>query len=104
MLPPNHNLTDTILGTSSQRADLLQQEASNSRGARWVRKLASIALVLVIVGLLAAVVMGPSVAVNWIVTYLVPVGVLLTPLLGASWLLTRTIAKSPPPPFRDRMQ
>lgn len=92
MHPPNHNTTETYLRTTYVREDLLRQEAHNSRAgrvahrvARWVRTIARVAFVLLVVGILAATVVGPGAAIGWVVTYLIPTLV----ILGVVGLLVR---------------
>ncbi len=61
MSPHNPNLTETSLGTMYEREDILRQEAHNGRAgrvARWVRTIARVAVVLLVVGILAAMVVG----------------------------------------------
>ncbi len=78
MRPQTHNPTDTYLGSMYVREDLLRQEARNSRFlARRVRTIARVALVLFAVGIVAAILVGPGVAIGWIGTYLIPMVVLL---------------------------
>jgi hypothetical protein len=62
MKPPTRNTTETFLGTMYEREDLLRQEAQNSRMgrvaygmARWVRMIARVAFVLLVVGILVAI-------------------------------------------------
>ena len=96
MHPPNRNTTETILGTTYVREDLLRQEAHNSRMgrvahrvARWVRTIARIMFVLLVVGIPAAIVVGPGVAIGWVVTFLVPTLVILGVVVGTILLVAR---------------
>ena len=72
MHPPNHRPTETFLGSMYVREDLLRQEAHNSRVVRWVRTIARVALVLFAVGIVAAILVGPGVAIGWVGTHLIP--------------------------------
>ncbi len=87
MHPPNHKPTETILGTSYVREELLRQEARNRRPMATLSAL--LAVVLAIVGLLAAVVVGPGEAIGWVVTYLMPTLVILGVVFGVVGLLVR---------------
>lgn len=85
MYPPNHKPTETYIGTSDVREDLLRQEARN-RGPLAALS-AMLAVVLVIVGLLAAVVVGPGAAIGWVVIYLIPTLVILGVVVGTIFLV-----------------
>jgi uncharacterized Tic20 family protein len=87
MHPSNHKLTETILGTSYVREELLRQEARSRRPLAALSAL--LAVVLVIVGFLAAVVVGPSEAVGWVVIYLTFTLVILGVVFGVVGLLVR---------------
>jgi hypothetical protein len=87
MHPSNHKPTETILGTSYAREDLLRQEARSRRPLAALSAL--LAVVLVIVGLLAAVFVGPGEAIGWVVTYLIPTLVILGVMFGVVGLLVR---------------
>jgi hypothetical protein len=102
MHPPNHRPTETILGTTYIREDLLRQEAHNSRLARRVRTIARVALVLFAVGIVAAILVGPGVAIGWIGTYLIPMVVLLALGLFVLSLLVGLINRIPLPRGWDR--
>jgi hypothetical protein len=91
MYPPNHKPTETYIGTSDLREDLLRQEARNRRPLAALSAL--LAVVLVIVGLLAAVVVGPGGAIGWLVAYLLPTLVILGALVGAFGLLMWGVIK-----------
>jgi hypothetical protein len=56
MHPPNHKPTETYIGNTDVREDLLRQEASKRHPLSALS--AMLALVLVILGVLAAVVVG----------------------------------------------
>ena len=65
MRPQTHNPTETYLGSMYVREDLLRQEAHKSRVgrvahrlARWVRTMARIVFVLLVVGIPAAIAFG----------------------------------------------
>ena len=85
MHPPNHKPTETILGTFYVREELLRQEARNRRPMATLSAL--LAVVLVTVGLLAAVVVGPGEAIGWVVTYLIPTLVILGVVVGTIFLV-----------------
>jgi hypothetical protein len=89
MHPPNHRPTETFLGSMDVREDLLRQEAHNSRVARWVRTIAKAAFVLMVVGVVAAILVGPGIAIGWVGAYLVPVVAVLGVMFGAFGLLVR---------------
>jgi hypothetical protein len=93
MKPPNRNTTETFLGAMYEREDLLRQEAQNSRMARWGRMIARVALVLLVVGILAAITVGPGRAIDWLGAYLIPVLVVLGGIVGvfglAAWEITK---------------
>ena len=87
------NPTETSLGASHQRDDFLGQEARNSRVARRVRTIARVAFVLLVVGILAAIDVGPGAAIGWVGAYLFPVMAVLGVMLGAFGLLLWGILK-----------
>ncbi len=87
MRPPNRKPTETSLRTTYERDELLGQEAHSSRAARWVRTIARVAFVLLVVGVVAAIVVGPGQAINWIVTDLLPMVVLLGVVFGVVGLM-----------------
>jgi hypothetical protein len=93
MHPPNHRPTETFLGSMYVREDLLRQEAHNSRVARWVRTIARVALVLFAVGIVAAILVGPGVAIGWVGTYLIPVVAVLGVIVGVYGLLMWGVLK-----------
>jgi hypothetical protein len=95
MKPPNRNTTETFLGAMYEREDLLRQEAQNSRMgrvayrmARWVRMIARVAFVLLVVGILAAITVG------------VITGVIIASLALLVWAVKRL----PNPPYRNWWQ
>ena len=102
MHPPNHTPTERYLGTSDKRRGPLPQESRNRRLARLGRvgiaTLAAVVLVLV----LAAVVVGPGRAIDWLGNYLVPVVVLLAVGLFVLSLLVGLLLKIPFPRMWDR--
>ena len=83
MRPPNLNPTETSLGASHQRDDFLGQEARNSRLPQRVRTIARVVFVLLVVGIVAAIVVGPGMAIGWVGTYLIPVVAILGVMFGA---------------------
>ena len=96
MHPPNRNTSETILGSMYVREDLLRQEAHNSRVgrvahrvARWVRTIARIMFVLLVVGIPIAISVGPGEAIGWVVTYLIPALVILGVVVGTIFLVAR---------------
>lgn len=71
------------------------------------RRLAVLAamLVVVFVGLLAAMmVVGPGEAIDWVGTYLFPVGVITGVVIAALALLVQTVKRLPTSPLRDWYQ
>jgi hypothetical protein len=104
MNPQNPNPTETILGTMPERDDLLRQEAFNGRAGRWVRTIARGAFVLLVAGILAATVVGPGRAIDWVGSYLIPVAVILGVITAVLALLVWVIETTPDPPYRDRLQ
>jgi hypothetical protein len=93
MHPPNHNTTETILGTTYVRDTLLHQEAHNSRVVRRVRAIAKVAFVLMVVGIVAAILVGPGIAIGWVGAYLFPVVAVLGVMFGAFGLLMWGVLK-----------
>ena len=104
MHPLNLNSTETSLGASHQRDDFLEQEASKSRVARWGRTIARVVLVFLVAGILAAIAVGPSAAIDWLVNYLIPVGVITGVIIASLALLVWAVKRLPNPPYRDRLQ
>src|SRR5918997_6742528 len=102
MHPPNHRPTETRFGRSHQHEDTLSREAHHSRVARWVQGIAKVAVVLVIVGLVALLVVGPGKAIDWLVTYVYPVAVILAMGLFVLVLLVGLLLKIPFPRGWDR--
>ncbi len=99
-----HNPTETSLGTMYAREHLLRQEAHNGRLRRRVRMIARVALVLLVVGILAAIVVGLESVGYWVGTFIIPVVVTLGVVIAVLALLVWVIEKSPDPPYRDRLQ
>ncbi len=89
MHPPNHRPTETDLGTSDERRDLLRQQARNRRSRAALYTM----LVVVLVGILAAIVMGPGRVIDWLGAYLIPVLVVLGVIVGVFGLAAWEIAK-----------
>lgn len=96
MNPPNRNTTETVLRSMYVREDLLRQQAHNSRMgrvahrlARWIRTIARIMFVLLVVGIPAAIAVGPGEAIGWLVTYLIPALVILGVVVGTIFLVAR---------------
>jgi hypothetical protein len=100
MYPPTPNPTET----SHEREALLWQEARGSRVTRWGRAIARAVLVLLVVGILAAIVVGLEGFVYWVGTFIIPVVVTLGVVIAVLALLVWVIERSPAPPFRDRLQ
>ena len=111
MRPQTHNPTETLLGAMYEREDLLLREAQDSRmgrvahrAARWVRRIARILFVLLVVGIPAAIAFGPVAAIGWFITYLIPAAVITGVIIASLALLVWVIERSPDPPYRDRLQ
>ena len=71
------------------------------------RRLVALAamLVVVFVGLLAAmIVVGPGRAIDWVVSYLIPVGMITGVVIAALALLVWVVKRLPTSPFRDWYQ
>jgi hypothetical protein len=100
MYPPTPNPTET----SHEREALLWQEARGSRVTRWGRAIARAVLVLLVVGILAAIVVGLEGFGYWVGTFIIPVVVTLGVVITVLALLVWVIERSPAPPFRDRLQ
>ena len=84
MNPPDRNPTERILGTMYERDDLLLQRARNGRPARWVRTIARVTFVLLLLALVPFLLAGPYGAIGWAGTYLVPV-VVVSLVLGCAF-------------------
>jgi uncharacterized membrane protein len=93
MHPPNHRPTEMYLGTSDERRDLLRQQARNRRSRAALYTM----LVVVLLGILAAIFVGPGRAIDWLGTYLVPVAAILAMGVCVLVLLVRLINKIPFP-------
>jgi uncharacterized membrane protein (DUF485 family) len=98
------NPTETSLGKMYSREDLLRQEAHNGRLRRRVRMIARVAVVLLVVGILAAIVVGLESFAYWVGTFVIPVVVILGMVIAVLALLVWVIERSPDPPYRDRLQ
>jgi hypothetical protein len=61
--------------------------------ARRVRTIAKVAFVLMVVGVVAAILVGPSIAIGWFGAYLFPVVAVLGVMLGAFGLLMWGVLK-----------
>jgi protein-S-isoprenylcysteine O-methyltransferase Ste14 len=105
MHPPNHRPTEMYLGTSDDRRDLLRQQAVGRRQARPGRaSVATLAAVVFLVLVLAAVVVGPGRAIDWLVNYLIPVGVITGVIIASFALLLYAFKRLPESPLRDWWQ
>jgi hypothetical protein len=100
MYPPTPNPTET----SHEREALLWQEARGSRVTRWGRAIARAVLVLLVVGILAAIVVGLEGFGYWVGTFIIPAVVTLGVVITVLALLVWEIERIPAPPFRDRLQ
>ncbi len=89
MHPPNHRPTEMNLGTSDDRRDLLRQQARNRRSRAALYTM----LVVVLVGILAAIFVGPGRVIDWLGAYLIPVLVVLGVIVGVFGLAAWEIAK-----------
>ena len=93
------------------REDLLRQQAHNSRMgrlahrvARWVRTIARIVFVLLVVDIPWAIAVGPGAAIGWVVTYLIPVAVITGTIIASLALLLWASKRLPESPLRDWYQ
>ena len=93
MHQPNRKPTETSFGASHERDDLMGQQLRNSRLRRWVRAVTRVAFVLLVAGILAAIIVGPARAIDWIGSYLVPVATVLGVVVGAFGLLMWGVIK-----------
>ena len=59
------------------------------------------AVVVVLAGIVAATVVGPGKAIDWLVNYLVPVGAITGVIIAALALLVWAVKSLPNPPFRN---
>lgn len=101
MHPPIPSSTETSLGASYIREDLLQREARNNHVARLVRTSARIVFVLLVVDIAWAIAYGPGAAIGWIVTYLSPVAVITGAIIASLALLLWASKRLPESPLRD---
>jgi protein-S-isoprenylcysteine O-methyltransferase Ste14 len=62
------------------------------------------AVVVVLAGIVAATVVGPGKAIDLLVNYLVPVGVITGVIIAALALLVWAVKRLPNPPYRDWWQ
>ena len=99
-----HNPTETSFGASREREEALGREANDVRVARLGKTIAKVAAVLAAAVLAALVVAEPDVAINWVATYLIPVGVVLAVVIAVLALLVWVIERLLTPPYRDRWQ
>ncbi len=104
MHPPTPNPTETSLGMFNEREDLLEQVARKSRVARWGRAIARVAFILLVVGILAVITVGPGRAIDWVGSYLIPVAVITGVVIASLALLVWVVKRLPESPFRDRLQ
>ena len=104
MRPQNLNPTETSLGASHRRDDFLWHEARNSRVVRRVRTIAKAAFVLMVVGIVAAIAVGPGRAIDWLVNDLMPVAVITGVIIAAFALLLYAFKRLPESPLRDWYQ
>ena len=89
MRPPTPNPTETSLGRSNERGDLLELEARDGRVARWGRAIARVAVVFSVLVLAVLIFGQPGGVIAWIVTDLIPVVLVLGIVCGvygvAAW-------------------
>jgi protein-S-isoprenylcysteine O-methyltransferase Ste14 len=69
------------------------------------RRLAALSTI-VVVGLVAvaATVVGPAKAIDWLVNYLIPVGVITGVIIASLALLVWAVKRLPNPPYRNWWQ
>jgi protein-S-isoprenylcysteine O-methyltransferase Ste14 len=70
------------------------------------QRLAALAttVVVVLAGIVAGTVVGPGKAIDWLVNYLVPVGVITGVIIAALALLVWAVKRLPNPPYRNWWQ
>ena len=83
---------------------VLMRHANRTPADRRLLAALSTMLVVVFVVVLAAIVVGPSRAIGWIVTYLIPVVMILGVVIAVLALLVWALKKLPTPPYRDWWQ
>jgi protein-S-isoprenylcysteine O-methyltransferase Ste14 len=84
---------------------VLMRHANRTPANRRLLAALSTMLVVVFVVVLAAfVVVGPGRAIGWIVTYFIPVGVILGVVIAVLALLVWALKRLPTPPYRDWWQ
>ena len=100
-----HDLADSGASDRCVKKEVvLMRHANRTPANRRLLAALSTMLVVVFVGLLAAIVMGPGRAIGWIVTYFIPVGVILGVVIAVLALLVWALKKLPTPPYRDWWQ
>ena len=83
---------------------VLMRHANRTSANRRLLAALSTMLVVVFVVVLAAIVVGSGRAIGWIVTYLIPVGVILGVVIAVLALLVWALKRLPTPPYRDWWQ
>ena len=83
---------------------VLMRHANRTPANRRLLAALSTMLVVVFVVVLAAIVVGPGRAIGWIVTYLIPVVMILGVVTAVLALLVWALKKLPTPPYRDWWQ
>jgi protein-S-isoprenylcysteine O-methyltransferase Ste14 len=83
---------------------VLMGHANRTPANRRLLAALSTMLVVVFVVVLVAIVMGPGRAIGWIVTYLIPVVMILGVVIAVLALLVWALKKLPTPPYRDWWQ
>ncbi len=104
MHPPIPSSTETSLGASYIREDLLQREARSNHVARSVRTIAGIVFVLLVVSIPWAIAVGPGAAIGWLVTYLIPVAAITGAIIASLALSLWASKRLPGSPLRDWYQ
>ncbi len=102
---PYHDLADSGASDRCVKKEVVLMRHENGTPAN-PRRLAALStmLVVVFVGLLAAIVVGSGRAIGWIVTYLIPVVMILGVVIAVLALLVWALKKLPTPPYRDWWQ
>ncbi len=85
-----------------QNEEVVLMRHENGTPANRQRRLATLSaiVVVVLVAVLAAIVVGPGRAIDWLVNYLIPVGVIIASLALLVWAFKRL----PESPLRDWWQ
>jgi protein-S-isoprenylcysteine O-methyltransferase Ste14 len=102
---PYHALADGgVTDRRVQKEVVLMRHQNGTPANR--RRLAALStmLAVVLVGVLAATVVGPGKAIEWVSNYLIPVGVITGLVIASLALLVWAVKRLPESPLRDWWQ